>query len=137
MKGLFGAQLEPAGSASGWILVSATIVGLLASMSLSATADAQALLPFDAAHAKLFFDEAREVSTKEAGRTWGKTLYGPIFFFDPDGERIIANQQDPAGRLHAVDGVFEGPMPKEITPSDAPVEWEGMRWTMLSWQVVS
>jgi hypothetical protein len=27
-------------------------------------------------------------------------------------------------------------LPKDITPSDTPIEWEGMRWTMLLWQLV-
>jgi hypothetical protein len=118
------------------MVIRAIASGVLASISGAAAAQAVSSPPFDAAHAQAYFDEARKVSDKEAGRTWGQKLYGPIFFVDPDSGRIIANQQDPKGLLRRGGPVFEGPLPKEITPSDSPIEWEGTRWTMLLWPLV-
>ncbi len=109
---------------------------VLALVLLSVAAWAQASPPFDAPHAKAYFDEARQVSDKEGGKLWGMTLYGPIVFVDLDSGTMIANQQDPKGLLHKNGDVFEGALPKDITPSDTPIEWEGMRWTMLLWQLM-
>ena len=97
---------------------------------------AQSPPPFDAAHANSFFEEARRVSEKDGGKLWGQTLYGPILFVDQQTRAVIANQQDPQGRLHRQGDVYEGKLTDDVAPSDSPTEWSGTRWTMLVWQLV-
>lgn len=92
--------------------------------------------PIDVAQAKAAFAEAEAVSNKEGGRLWGKKLYGALFFVDPDTRAVVANEPDPTGVLHAADGVYVGTLPKEIIVSNAPVEWQGKRWTMLLWPTI-
>jgi hypothetical protein len=87
----------------------------------------------DIAQAKAAFAEAKAVSDNEAGRLWNKTLYGAMFFVDPDSRYVVANEPDPAGVLHAQDGVFVGILPKDVIVSNAPVDWQNKRWTMLMW----
>jgi hypothetical protein len=89
--------------------------------------------PIDMAQAKAAFAEAEAVSNKEGGQLWGKKLYGALFFVDPDTRAVIANEPDPAGVLHASDGVYVGTLPREVIVSNAPVDWDGKRWTMLMW----
>ncbi len=92
--------------------------------------------PIDMAQAKAAFAEAEAVSNKEGGRLWGKKLYGSLFFVDPETRAVVANEPDPDGVLHATNGVYAGTLPQEIIVSNAPVEWQGRRWTMLMWPTI-
>jgi hypothetical protein len=103
---------------------------------MSASHAVAAAQPIDIAAAKAAFAEAKAVSDKEAGRLWNKTLYGAMFFVDPDSRYVVANEPDPAGVLHAQDGVFVGTLPKDVIVSNAPVDWENKRWTMLMWPTI-
>ena len=92
--------------------------------------------PIDVAQAKAKFAEAEAVSNKEGGRLWGKKLYGALFFVDPDSRAVVANEPDSDGVLHAMNDVYVGTLPQEIIVSNAPVEWQGKRWTMLIWPTI-
>src|SRR5258707_261288 len=90
----------------------------------------------DVAQAKVAFAEAEAVSNKEGGRLWGKKLYGGLFFVDPDSRAVVANEADAGGVLHAANGVYIGTLPQELIVSNAPIEWQGKRWTMLMWPTI-
>jgi hypothetical protein len=92
--------------------------------------------PIDITQAKAAFAEAEAVSNKEGGRLWGKKLYGGLFFVDPETRAVVANEKDPQGVLHATNGVYVGTLPQEIIISNAPIEWQGKRWTMLMWPTI-
>jgi hypothetical protein len=109
---------------------------LLMFICSSASAAPPAPSPIDIAQAKAAFAEVEAVSNREGGRLWGKKLYGGLFFVDPETRAVVANEPDPDGVLHAMDGVYVGSLPKEIIVSNAPVEWEGKRWTMLMWPTI-
>lgn len=101
--------------------------------SVSALADPPSI---DLTQAKAVFAEAQAVSDKEGGQLWGKKLYGALFFVDPDTRFTVANEPDPQGVLHAQDGLYVGTLPKDVIIANAPVEWEGKRWTMLIWALL-
>jgi hypothetical protein len=108
---------------------------LLSSVSLllvsgAAFADGPAI---DLIQAKAVFATAQSVSDQEGGKLWGKRLYGALFFVDPDTRFVVSNEADPDGVLHAEDGLYVGTLPQSVIISNAPVEWEGKRWTMLMW----
>jgi hypothetical protein len=92
--------------------------------------------PIDIAQAKAAFAEAEEVSNKEGGRLWGRKLYGALFFVDPETRAVVANEPDLEGVLHATNGVYAGTLPQELIISNAPIEWQGKRWTMLMWPTI-
>jgi hypothetical protein len=110
--------------------------GLLMFVGAIASAAPPASSPIDITQAKAAFAEAEAVSNKEGGRLWGKKLYGGLFFVDPETRAVVANEPDPDGVLHAANGVYVGTLPKEIIVSNAPVEWQGKRWTMLIWPTI-
>ena len=101
-----------------------------------ASAAPPAPAPIDLVQAKAAFAEAEDVSNKEGGRLWGKKLYGGLFFVDPETRAVVANEPDAGGVLHASDGLYVGTLPREIIVSNAPVEWQGKRWTMLMWPTI-
>lgn len=83
------------------------------------------------AQAKAVFADAQAVSKKEGGHLWGMPLYGRMLVVDPDTRDAVSNMPDPDKRLTSADGVYVGTLPKSIIISNAPLEWEGRRWTML------
>jgi hypothetical protein len=109
---------------------------LLMFICAAASAAPPATSPIDMAQAKAAFAEAEAVSNQEGGRLWGKKLYGSLFFVDPETRAVVANEPDPGGILHATDGVYAGTLPQEVIVSNAPVEWQGKRWTMLMWPTI-
>jgi len=99
---------------------------------LAAGSTAQAMPSVaDIAQAKSVFADAQAVSKKEGGHLWGRPLYGRILLVDPDTRDVISNIPAPDKRLTLSDGVYVGTMPQSIIISNAPIEWEGRRWTML------
>src|ERR1700720_340573 len=112
-------------------LVVPTRFALLMFICAIASAAPPAPSPIDMTQAKAAFAEADAVSDKEGGRLWGKKLYGALFFVDPETRAVVANEPDPDGVLHAANGVFVGTLPHDLIVSNAPIEWEGKRWTML------
>src|ERR1700733_1144054 len=105
-------------------------------MFVAVAARAQTPAPIDLAKAKDAFAEAQAVSDKEGGHLWGQKLYGAMFFVDPATRTVVANEPDPQGVLHADSGAYVGTLPESVIVSNAPVEWEGKRWTMLMWPTI-
>ncbi len=108
-------------------------IGFCIALVLTSAAHSAPLL--EPAAAKAMFAEAKAVSGKDGGATWGKTLYGPMFFVDPGTRTMIANQPDAAGLLKLEDGVYAGKMPADMLSANTAFEWQGTRWTMLEWPV--
>jgi hypothetical protein len=117
-------------------LVVPTRFALLMFICAIASAAPPAPSPIDMTQAKAAFAEADAVSNKEGGRLWGRKLYGALFFVDPETRAVVANEPDPDGVLHAANGVFVGTLPHDLIVSNAPIEWEGKRWTMLMWPTI-
>ncbi len=106
-------------------------IGLCIALVLTSAAHSEPVLT--TAAAKAMFAEAKAVSDKDGGVTWGKALYGPMLFIAQDTHTIIANEPDANGQLRAQDGVWVGTLPPDILPANTALEWQGKRWTMLAW----
>jgi hypothetical protein len=127
------------GTATGFTTVGALLVTLCLWISIalcvlgSPAAYAQSPPPIDFAKARAYFAEDKAVSDKDAGRLWGVEPYGATFFVDPETRFTVANEPDAGGVLHADGDIYAGTLPQSVIISNAPVEWEGKRWTMLMW----
>jgi len=82
-----------------------------------------------------YFRQLKQTSDRDAGKTWGLPLYGPIMFVDPRTGNVVANQADLEHKLVAQDGVFVGKLPTEINPANTATDWAGVHWTMVMWPV--
>jgi hypothetical protein len=105
-------------------------------MLAATTAHAQTPPPIDLAQARAYFAEDKAVSDRDAGRLWGIRPYGATFFVDPETRFTVANEPDRDGVLHADGDLFVGTLPQSVIVSNAPVAWEGKRWTMLMWPYI-
>jgi hypothetical protein len=100
---------------------------------LLAASSAAAQSPIDLRDAKAAFAEAKRISDKDGGRLWGTPLYGAMIFVDPETRAAVANEPDAKGVLHEDGGLYTGTLPADVIIANAPTEWEGKRWTMLTW----
>jgi hypothetical protein len=67
--------------------------------------------------ARRYFDEAKKLCERDAGRLWGVSLCGPLVIFDPaTGTRATSHPEPP------------GPPPRFPGLADGPVTWGGQVW---------
>jgi hypothetical protein len=107
------------------------VISLIAGFFTSATA------PIPIERARNAFAEARLASDEDGGRMWGRSLYGPMIFVDPQSRFAVANQADGGGVLAAQNGVFAGTLPKEVIIANTATDWSGVHWTMVMWGAVA
>src|SRR5690349_3530731 len=93
--------------------------------------------PIPLGAARRTFDDVRVASDEDGGKLWGRPLYGPTLFVDPQTRYVVANQQDASGILKASGGVFEGTLPKDVVIANTATDWAGTHWTMVMWGAVS
>jgi hypothetical protein len=67
--------------------------------------------------AQRYFQEARALCERDAGRLWGVSLCGPMVIFDQATGTRATSQPEP-----------EGPPPRFTGQADGPVSWGGLRW---------
>src|SRR5437016_5441254 len=101
----------------------------LSAMAFGQSADANSEL------AARYFQEAKWASDDDGGQLWGKPLYGPILFINPESRDVYANQADGEGRLTPLESgrVWVGKLPKEVVVANTATQWAGVYWTMVMW----
>jgi hypothetical protein len=87
----------------------------------------------DTSLARRYFQEARWAADDDGGRMWGRSLYGPILFFDRQSGQVVAAQADQEGRLQARDGLFVGSVPASFAGANTAMDWAGVHWTVVLW----
>src|SRR4029450_1569179 len=86
---------------------------LLVLLGLASAAEAQVQPEI----AKRYFDEAKKLCERDAGRLWGVSLCGPMVIFDPTTRTRATSQPEP-----------DGPPPRFPGYADGPVSWGGLLW---------
>ncbi len=87
----------------------------------------------DVTLAAAYFEEARTLSSQDRGRLWGRPLYGPMMFANPQTREVVANEADAEGNLKPHGGVFTGRLPEATGIANTAVRWAGVEWTMIMW----
>jgi hypothetical protein len=91
------------------------LLGLVLLLLCALPADAEAQV--DPRLAQVYFEEAKTICERDAGRLWGVSLCGPLLIFDPRTGTHAASQPEP-----------EGPPPRFPGFADGPISWGGQRW---------
>lgn len=110
------------------------MAALLSLSVIPSAARQQAASPIDLQRAHQYFLEAKCLSDDDGGKLWGRPLYGPMLFADPETHTVVANQPDAEGRLQKQGDVYVGVLPPEVSPSNTAMNWAGVKWTMVVWQ---
>ena len=82
-----------------------------------------------------YFQQLKQTSDRDGGKTWGVALYGPTLLVDANSRNVVANQADLEQKLSPQDGVFVGKLPNEINVANYALDWGGVHWTMVMWPV--
>ncbi len=106
---------------------------LLASATLAAQQPPAGKGAIDPVMASRCFAEAKAVSDRDAGKLWGKPLYGAMLFVDDASREVVANRPDYQNLLKPQGEVFAGTLPSEENTSNTSMRWAGITWTMLLW----
>lgn len=85
----------------------------------------------DAHRAEGLFAQAQEYCSADWGRLWGVPLCGPVMLVDPTTRTYLANQQNEAGTLRPLGGVFAGTLEAGVPIANTVVEVDGMRWSQV------
>jgi hypothetical protein len=88
-------------------------LSLLVLLGVATAADAQ----IQPQLAQQYFEEARKLCERDAGRLWGVSLCGPMVIFDQATGTHATSQPEP-----------EGVPPRFAGGADGPVSWGGLRW---------
>lgn len=80
---------------------------------------------------KRYFQEAKAASDADGAKLWGKTLYGPMLFVDPETRTLYANQPDKENRLHAKNGIYIGQVGPEFPLANTAHAFGGVYWTVV------
>jgi hypothetical protein len=80
----------------------------------------------DQARAEQYFKEARALCERDGGRLWGISLCGPMVIADAATGTIATSQPAPPGDR-----------PRALGVVNAPVQWGGVTWAALNWQMIS
>ncbi len=80
---------------------------------------------------KGYFAEARAASDADGGKTWGRPLYGPMLFLDPETHTIYGNQPDHENRLKEKDGVYLTRVGLEFPAANTSHTFGGVKWTVI------
>ena len=87
----------------------------------------------DLTRARKYFQEAEMICRRDNGKLWGRSLCGPVIFFEPRTRTVAANQSDKEGRLAKQGDVFVGRLPDEVNAANTAIAWAGVRWSMIFW----
>jgi hypothetical protein len=85
---------------------------------------------FTSEKALKYFSGVEAICNNDAGKLWGKNLYGPLMFVDRPTRKIFANQPDAEGILKLKDGVYSGIYPKELIINTSGIEFGGTLFAM-------
>ena len=107
----------------------------ISSLLLFITHSAAQSPTIDTKLAAQYFRQLKQTSDRDAGKTWGLALYGPILLVDPRSRNVVANQADLENKLVPQDGVFVGTFPRDVNPANTAINWAGIHWTMVMWPV--
>jgi len=110
-------------------------IQILLSLLLFVAHTAAQSSPIDTKLAAQYFQQLKQTSDRDGGKTWGLALYGPILFVDPRSGNVVTNQADLEHKLTPQDEVFVGKLPTEISPANTAFDWAGVHWTMVMWPV--
>jgi len=80
---------------------------------------------FTAEKAIAYFSKIEEACNRDAGKLWGRNLFGPLMFIDRTSRKITANLPDNEGLLKLKDGVYTGIYPAESIINTSSITYGG------------
>jgi len=103
---------------------------------LSVRADLRAQtapVPTDTVDARRYFREAFELTSRDAGALWGRSLDGPILFAHAPSRTVLSAVPGAGDTLRPLGGMFTGTLPDAEPIANTSLRWAGRTWAMVVW----
>ncbi|MGD0484528.1 MAG: hypothetical protein ABSB58_07720 [Gemmatimonadales bacterium] len=111
----------------GWVLTLVLLAGCLLFSPAIAAAQAAA----DSAAALTGVREFWAACSHDAGRTWGKSLCGPLITVNGQTGLAIATEQPPRGTFTRSGTLWIGQVPEGMQVANTAFEWNGRLWSTV------
>ncbi|MCI2425238.1 hypothetical protein LM599_04450 [Candidatus Acetothermia bacterium] len=82
------------------------------------------------------FDQFSRACSAEAGALWGISLLAPVILVDRETREVVASHSGPEGQLSPEESLFVGHIPADLPIANTALDWAGMRWVMIVWQLL-
>lgn len=92
-----------------------------------------ASLPIDTALARRYFAEAADLTSRDGGGLWGRSLEGPILFVHAASRMVLSAVPGAGDTLRPLGGLFTGTLPEAEPIANTALRWAGHTWAMVVW----
>jgi len=87
----------------------------------------------DVKKANSYFNLFKKTALNDNGKLWGKSLFGPMMFVNPENMEMVANSQLPDSSLKAYNGLFYGIFKERGGAANTSIKIQNENWTMCMW----
>jgi hypothetical protein len=87
--------------------------------------------PAETLNAARALAEWSRVCEQDGTLLWHKSLCGPMVLVDSSTRAAVANRPDPDNLFRKDGDVFIGEFPKQFTPSNTAIHWNGQEWSTV------
>lgn len=77
------------------------------------------------------FSDVDSLLRIDNGKFWGKNLYGPIIFVDPETRLFYSNENNQYNSFNRIGSIYKDSLPSEINIANTAVDWNNKRWSMV------
>lgn len=89
--------------------------------------------PIDTALARRHFSEAAELTSRDGGALWGRSLEGPLLFVHAPSRTVLSTVAGDGDLLRALGALFSGTLPDAEPIANTSLRWAGRTWAMVVW----
>jgi len=90
----------------------------------------------DYAKAAELFAKWKALCEADNGALWGRDLHTPLIFVDRDTREAAANVGDGEGFFTRQGDVFVGDFPVDEAIAATAIDFKGMRWALVPWEMI-
>jgi len=77
------------------------------------------------------FSDVDSLLKMDNGRFWGKGLYGPIIFVEPETRMFYSNENNSVNEFEKIGSIYKDSLPTDINIANTAINWNDKRWSMV------
>ncbi len=77
------------------------------------------------------FSEVDSLLQIDNGKFWGKKLYGPLLFIEPETRVFYSNENNSSNDFEKIGSIYKDSLPTEINIANTAIDWNGKRYSMV------
>lgn len=77
------------------------------------------------------FSDVDSLLTIDNGEFWGKNLYGPLIFVEPETRAFYSNENNARNSFGAVSSMYKDTLSNDINIANTAIDWNKKRWSMV------